>query len=222
MKFKFHRKAFTLVEALIVIVVIGVLAAMMMMSSDESVSSAKAAAIINNLTEFKIAINSWYTSNFYRVETDGRVRYDGYPVSPIQEIPDEYLQLSKYFSNNVSINLNQSEGHFYQNQNTKMQPGCYGVYDAGKANKTGETDRRTWFVGYAFKDGENKVKQKLNARAESLKLYFTYEADPYDLKKPENVKHYNEEYNLEDRKAIWMYAGIGPAPQWPDGGKLAE
>ena len=54
------RKAFTLVELLIVIVVIGVLAAMMMLSSNEAVSSAKAAKIISDLRNLKTAVLAWY------------------------------------------------------------------------------------------------------------------------------------------------------------------
>lgn len=226
-KFKFLRKGFTLVELLIVIIVIGVLAAMLMMSSSEAVSSAKAAAIINNLTEFKIAVNAWYTSNFYKIkdsgsqEDIGKVQnQDGRSYHPIQEYPDSYLKISKFFSNNTSINLNNRRNSF--EKNTNLQPGCYGVYDAGGPSSVGNTDRRTLFVGYRFKDDELAVKKKLAARAASLKLYFTWDSDPYDLKNAENVSHYNEDYDLEDRQAVWMYTGVGPAPQWPDGGKLAQ
>ena len=69
------RKAFTLVELLIVIVVIGVLAAMFMLSSTEAVTSAKAATIIANLTNLRTALTSWYIDNIDRIRFEGNYFY---------------------------------------------------------------------------------------------------------------------------------------------------
>ncbi len=70
---KLKRKAFTLVELLIVIVVIGILAAAVMFASDEIVSSAQAARILADLENWKRAAVSWYNDHTSIVLYDGMI-----------------------------------------------------------------------------------------------------------------------------------------------------
>lgn len=220
-----HKKqGFTIVELLVVTAIISVLAAMLMMASDEAVSSAKAAEIVSNLNEMKAAINAWYTSNFYRVDNDGRVNYKDVGIAtgdykltkdsnPIQEISDDILQIRKYFSNNkVAINVNL--GVKGSNMATDLEAGHYAVYDAGNGN------RRRWWIGYSFKEkGEDKVKDKLDKRQASLGLRLLRSRDPDDLNKGNknnNRDYYGENLRLKDPKtaqSVWIFSGIGPAPQ---------
>ena len=57
------RKAFTLVEMLIVLVVLGILAAGIMYASDEAITTAKATKIISDLQLLSKAAESWYLDN---------------------------------------------------------------------------------------------------------------------------------------------------------------
>ncbi len=88
---KAKRRAFTLVELLIVIVVIGVLAAMMMLSSTEAVDSARVAAVISNMRNLKTAVTAWYLDNLDKIDITKsgsnniyRVKWGG-KTAPVQE-----------------------------------------------------------------------------------------------------------------------------------------
>ena len=72
-KIKINRKAFTLVEVLIVVIVIGILAAAIMYASDEMVSSAQAARILADLETWKQAALAWYNDNVSIVNYKGMI-----------------------------------------------------------------------------------------------------------------------------------------------------
>ena len=87
------RKAFTLIELLIVIVVIGVLAAMMMLSSTEAVATAKASNVAANLHHIKKAVIAWYCDNHERITYDHQNKPAGGKPSDL-----------KFFFNGVKYN----------------------------------------------------------------------------------------------------------------------
>ena len=181
-----HKKAFTLVELLIVIVVIGVLAGAFMYSSTEAVTTARATVILNNLHIVKDAVLSFYTDNPDLFEF-GRMS------SGIQN----YLKSNK---NAVKQIANHFKGHDinFQNMNSSnaqhmpfVDEGYYGVADAGYEEYKNVTDktgtyiggaasRYTWFVGYRFKSNEGRVKEKLKARAKSMGLTFAGRIPNYE------------------------------------------
>ncbi len=172
---KLKRKGFTLVELLIVIVVIGVLSAMMMLSSTEAVSSAKAATIISDMRVLKTAVLSWYMDNLDKVKKNSKGEY---------KINDKYIgdyfskegqaDLQKYLGNSAYIKIEESNG------NTDNIRGCYflasetrGEVSQAVSEGTAQAEKLTgcsWYVGYHFRKGEDKLKEKLQARASSLNL----------------------------------------------------
>ena len=91
------RRAFTLVELLIVIIIIGILAGMMMVSSGAATDNARAARIINDIRAMKAAAilyhadyGSWpiwaYTGGAYR-------NMDSNPAAA-GVVPDNYFDMS--------------------------------------------------------------------------------------------------------------------------------
>ena len=167
-----NRKGFTLVELLIIIAVIGVLAAMMIFSSTESVTTAKAAKILANLQTLKRAATQWYLDNREKVQPNGMVMLNG-KARPVQEWGDQ-IQLSKYISsmNDSGIRV----GTTYHDKNidnyiTPLEEGCYGLYDKGTVKATGEYHRNAWYVGYRFKTGEEKVREKIRSRMKSSGVF---------------------------------------------------
>ena len=175
-----RRRGFTLVELLIIIVVIGVLAEMMIFSSTEAVTTAKAAKILANLQTLKRAATQWYLDNREKVQADGRVTImvnpnkaasDGENTKPVQEWGDR-IQLSKYISS-----MNDSGIKFYKTsakdevtnkQNTNLVEGYYGICDGGTINGY---HRNAWYVGYRFKSGEERVRDKIRGRMESSGVF---------------------------------------------------
>ena len=212
MKKIFKSKGFTVVELLIVVVVISVLAAMLMMSSDETVSSARAAKIISDLTNIKNAVNQWYLNNLSKINrkdpyyTQDHDRYGKINVNGVLKAPQHLtgtgLGLYEYFTG-PKILVNESGGAVKHYNSQNLNPGSYGFYDAGNTSTI-------WYVGYAFKDGEDKVKNKIAARAEPLGLFFTVSADPYDIvdSKPERTKYYTNKKikDVKNATAVWMPA----------------
>ena len=139
-------------EVLIVIVVIGVLAAMMILSGTESVTTAQAAKILANLQTLKRAAAQWYLDNSEKVQPNGTVMLNG-QAKPVQEWGDQ-IQLSKYISsmNDSGIKFHTTESDTNsKNQNTNLAEGYYGLCNGSNA----------WYVGYCFKSGEKKVRDKI-------------------------------------------------------------
>ena len=173
MRIILKRRGFTLVELLIIIVVIGVLAAMMILSSTESVTTAKAAKILANLQTLKRAATQWYLDNREKVQSNGMVNIGGtaHPVQEWQQQGDK-IGLSKYISS-----MNDSGIKFYKTsakdevtnkQNTNLVEGYYGICDGGTINGY---HRNAWYVGYRFKSGEEKVRDKIRGRMESSGVF---------------------------------------------------
>lgn len=187
------RKAFTLVELLIVIVVIGVLAAMMMLSSNEAVSSAKAAKIISDLRNLRTALTSWYVDNLDRIRFEGdkfyfdNVMYNSIQDAIVGKTQKNFRKAGEYVENGISItkyidglNTANSKARNGVGVSEKvgetvdvdeswnyLDDGSYGINDAGKNAK-----RSTWFVGYRFSANDSAVKEKLKSKSQSIGLIF--------------------------------------------------
>ena len=176
------RKAFTLVELLIVIVVIGVLAIMMIFSSTEAVATAKATKIISDLNLMKRAVNAWYLDNYERLHVVGT---DGFHVDAKLDKKGNYTggtrlhdylnnnssEIGKYFSNaNVSFNSSKANWEHASRDQYGASTGNYGVY-FGYGNTI-------CYVLYKVSDHNDntnaKLKAKLKARAKSAGL-LTYD-----------------------------------------------
>lgn len=173
------RKAFTLVELLMVMAVIGILAAVMMMSSTESVTTAKASNIITNLQILKRAVLAWHMDNLSAVKRDGQVTIKG-TTHPIQEWGNKDLQLSKYLSHlgghDINLNFVRESVEGTSRKNTNLGIGCYGVCDGGTERDENDSEisynRKIWYVGYAFRADEAAVREKVRARLKSAGLVF--------------------------------------------------
>ena len=183
MRITLKRRGFTLVELLIIIVVIGVLAAMMILSSTESVTTAKAAKILANLQTLKRAATQWYLDNREKVQLDGTVKI-GSTTQPIQQwqIKEDKIGLSKYISsmNDSGIKFdNTQRDNNTNNSNTNLAEGYYGLCDGGTVKEknadgkinTIEFHRNAWYVGYRFKAGEEKVRDKIRGRMQSAGVF---------------------------------------------------
>ena len=144
------KKAFTLVELLIVIVVIGILSAMMMLSSTEAVSSAKVARIINNLRNWKTATLAWYADHIDRVNSNGQVLNDagqwenfGDTISPIE--------IAKYI-NGEFTELTGADV-FYGGKN-QVKDGLGMIYWLRHQNVEGK-GKFVWYVCCKIADNDN-------------------------------------------------------------------
>ena len=178
-----RRKGFTLVELLIIIAVIGVLAAMMILSSTEVVSTAKAAKILANLQTLKRAAVQWYSDNREKVGIDGRVTI-GKTTHSVHEWYDKDIQLSKYVDNIEKAGIQFHKASYTDpntgNGITELEKGSYGLYDGGTFKEKNKDDkwvqtefhRNSWYVGYRFKDDEDKVKEKIRGRMNSSEVFF--------------------------------------------------
>lgn len=178
------RKGFTLVELLIVIVVLGVIAAMMMLSSTETIATAKAAKVIANLHTLRKAVEQWYADNREKIGRDGMVTIKG-KSQPVQQWTDKELQLSRYIDNiehsDIHIHMETKKDDNTGNYNTNLTEGSYGICDGGRVfvwnegtKKWEQTEfhRNAWYVGYRFKEGEEKVREKIKGRMESTGVSF--------------------------------------------------
>ena len=244
MKKNFNHKGFTLVELLIVILIIAVLAGMMMMSSDEAATSAKAAKIISNLENVKAAVSAWYIDNRDKIvmETSwsnkstyqvnrtgtgsdgngmeiiaGRVMIDNTPY-PVQHCSGTTLDIYKYFSDdpdNPRILINETGAAGGKNVATNLHRGSYGLYDAGTPeNNKPDKLETVWYVGYAFKEDEDKVCEKIKLRAKTLGmnsenppyLLFTDVGDPWNRLAmiESNPDKAREEVLLSGKYAVWL------------------
>ena len=157
------RRAFTLIELLIVIVIIGVLSTMMFSTS--FISSAKASNIISGLTTFKKALIHWYVDNHDKVKKQGTVYLLDQATLGVQTLGD----LMKMKSNLVTQYVGNSSQYKFDNQNysENSTPGTYRFEDSG-----GKNDRKSWFIGYTLTDSElsSGVGEKLAGKATFLKL----------------------------------------------------
>ena len=187
------RKAFTLVEMLIVLIVIGILTAIMIFSSTEMIITAKAQTIANNLIALKMATKAWAKDNADKIQVTadsqgsprGQVTIGG-KTSPVQEWSDNDLKISQYMDNTNATKFNLSTtSHSGGKQNTNLEPGCYGICDGGT---TKGYRRNYWYAGYTFKDNEDAVKEKLKKRSDSYNLIF---AD-------------NDVHTTNSDKTVWM------------------
>lgn len=182
---KKSRKAFTLVELLIVIVVIGILAGMMMLAGGEATSSAEAAKIIGNMTQIKKAVHLWFLDNSGRVikgkSGDGKkteyyidkVGKDGYPSAFIAG--KGAAEIMKYISNGSSITLKS------KNSNKK---GDYIVTAVENSTK--------WYACYNLGDSDSRLKEKLAAKQSSANLKGA--ADVKDGNKPITTNYKDQKY----------------------------
>ena len=150
-----RKKGFTLVELLIVIVVIGVLSAMMMLSSTEAVSSAKAADIVSNLRNWKTATLEWYTDNLDKVTPQGKVKDDN---GNEQEFTKQVhaKDILPYLGSGLKVDGND------------VKDSSGGRYFTDYANHG--TNSREWLIGYQLPVDDARVKEKLEARAETTGL----------------------------------------------------
>lgn len=176
-----RRKGLTLISVLAVIVVIAVLASAMMFSSTEAESTARATKILTDLQTLKRAAIAWYLDNRDKVATsNGKVKgkdvVSGMVIindvaRPIQEWGEDDIQLSRYISggNKSDINLHgkTKQDKNTGNSNTNLEEGTYGICDGGtvkdSSKKVLEYHRSAWYVGYCFKKGEDKVRDKIRS-----------------------------------------------------------
>lgn len=159
-----RRRAFTLVELLIVMVVIGVLSTMMMAASNEMVTSAKAAKIVNDLNQLKKAVLGWYLGNFERFN----ISTNGFKVDGKTEVHEFLSQAAhspevKDFisSNNFSLN----EGKKNYTTDLYAKEGGFSIY-------MGYQNTRCYVV-YKISDNaqaQTRLKEKLKGRAKSAGL----------------------------------------------------
>lgn len=151
------RGGLTLLELLIVIVVIGILSAMMLFSSREAISTAKANNIIANLRNLKMAALAWYADSFDQIPNInvGAIKWNKYRSN---DDKDYWSCIKRYISNSSHQEL-----YTY-----------YSLVTSSQLDSSGNTDNKeqsAWFVVYANKDLDDKIKRKLKGRAKSTNLY---------------------------------------------------
>ena len=155
---KKSRKAFTLVELLIVIVVIGILAGMMMLASGKATNSAEAAKIIGNMTQIKKAFHLWYLNNHDRVIKEAKSGYNEYKIKQGNTtiFPSEFIkskggdkEIMKYISNGSSIKL--------KDKASANKEGDYAVVALNYSTK--------WYICYNL--GNNTALKKILAAKQS-------------------------------------------------------
>ncbi|MBQ6775237.1 MAG: type II secretion system protein [Synergistaceae bacterium] len=185
------KRGFTLIELLIVIVVIGVLSAMMMLSSTEAASSAEAIKIVNNLRNWKTAALEWYADNYERVKETGRINVesgsDGFRYK--EAVPTG--ELVKYLG----------EGGLTVNSDGTVTDDDGGIYYTDfliRKDIGGKEDRINgvieWLIIYKMPDDDYKIKEKLEARAETSHLVNktpTTEGDFHDPYKADTEQSIN-------------------------------
>lgn len=160
---KKSRKAFTLVELLIVIVVIGILAGMMLFSGAEAAKSAEAAKITGNLTQLKKAFHLWYLNNHDMVVKKSMGSYNEYfirtnkgDIYPSKFIKDSGGEIMKYISTGSSIKLKDK---------SSSKEGDYAVVALNHSKE--------WYVCYNLGDKDSLLKKKIAARQGSSQLIGT-------------------------------------------------
>ena len=191
------KRAFTLIEVLIVIVVIGILAGVMVFASDETMLSAKANNIVSNMRIIKTAALEWLADHGdfvdpysyevtypYPYTTTNPSDFRNHIVKNIQNLmePNNKVQgrgsMTKYIEilNKISINEDKS-GQAYATQ------GGYAIVDGIVPKEP--TGISKWFVVYRLtaeelNDKNQKMKRKLAALAKTHKLVQTATEAPYN------------------------------------------
>ena len=185
---KFVRKGFTLVEIMIVILVIGILAAAFVYSSTEAITTAKATRIIANLHTVRNAVLQFYGDYPDIFESKAYANKKG--IQNYLQANPEYKQVIKnYIDTGKNTDIRFQEGGYVKSDVLPVIEGCYGVADAGEKNTSGERyadNRFTWFVGYGLTKDEDKVGEKLRARAKSEGLLFSGRIPNYNKNKGEH------------------------------------
>lgn len=193
------RKAFTMIEMLIVIVIISILAAMLLLGIDEFIVSAKARVIVGNLHTMKKAVNEWYAAHSNMVyKKDGKnyvINYQNKGIYPIQELWEErsggtvknYTDnpigtknvgaksfLGKYLENPDILKASGTTLSTDKNFYSPMIEDGYLLHDNDTSGGVGRgaTTRTAWYAGYTIpmtSQGE-KIKKKLASMAKSQGL----------------------------------------------------
>ena len=174
---KNNRKAFTLIELLIVIVVIGILSSMMLLSSLEAINSADTATVISNLTNLKKAATLWYMDNLHRVKPikhDGQDDYHIIFANGTEDYFSKFIkdgggnkEILKYFDNGSSITLG-----------NRTSAGSEGDYAIIAVNGT-----KNWYVCYNVGSDE-RTSEKLASKSGSLGLIGLSDINISDLSNP--------------------------------------
>ncbi len=168
------HKGFTLIELLIVIVVMGILASMMMLSSSESVSTARANNIISSLRNFSMAAMAFYTDKM-----------------------DEFGKNPGYLSNN-STELTKQVKLRMHNEGNIPDEEKYEVVNNKEETEDNKTFYTLW-VGYDLSEENSRVREKLEARANSAKLC---ESDSISTPPARGSNSYPE--YTKDKKCVWI------------------
>ena len=163
---KKSRKAFTLVELLIVIVVIGILAGMMMLYGAEAASSAKAARIIGDMAQIKKAVHLWYLNNHDRVNPDKDDR--GVYKVKVKGMAKPQ-QVSDFISGTGGPEIMAYISNRNKNFKLKSKKNCT---TEGEYAVAALADSRLWYVCYNLGTDESsrRLKKKIAARQSSSQL----------------------------------------------------
>ena len=163
-------RAFTLLEILVTVLTLIILTTVTLLSITELSDSADATRIFNNLVNIKIAAIAWSKENSDKVVDGGANIKIGSSKSWIQRAnQNNALGITKYLDGD-GRNIILNEG-----TQDEIKKGGYGIYNTGGGQKVNdiEENRKTWFVGYRFNDGQEGVKDKLKGKRFKLGLHFT-------------------------------------------------
>lgn len=105
---KHKQNAFTLIEFLLVIITIMMLSSILILAGEESQAASKATKILNDLTNLKIFVLTWYKDNQDKIDSDGN--FNGYDLKTYFESSNGQEELEKFFVNNVNVNY--SDGSY--------------------------------------------------------------------------------------------------------------
>ena len=205
------RKAFTLVELLIVLVVLGVLSTMIMFSSMEAVMTAKASNVITNMTHIRTAVIGWYLDNLDKITyepgnntgTNMKFCFNGVKYHSIQDAlannsigrTSQTVSFMSYINGASGFNEKGAADKKNAANWEYLSDNGYGVNDAGT-----EWRRETWFVGYQFKPGDDTLKKKIWGRKNALGLIFTAGIRPNE----HGFKPITDVCKLSTAKSVWL------------------
>ena len=175
------RKAFTLIELLIVITVIAILGAGISLSAIGILNTADADAVINNMQQIKTAAFMWYKNNLSRIRLDSSGKAMITTGTNEQEfknfIKDHKSEILKYLNNNASIILRYAG----ESPNNTGDYTIIAVTTTQTVNKT-KIYTSKWYVArncgsidwttktYGEEAPDLKIKAKIAAKAETYNL----------------------------------------------------